>query len=188
MNSRVGRLGGHSHDSRNLTFLFRSREATTHRVYLNEVDTPQTGIREPLNSPIPHPGPARLCARPSTDHERHLTKSSNHSIAGEPASSAGSRRTPSQRVRGGLSNCVSILRFRKSARACKGDPQTLRAVHPQSDPEGHEGNAVRIKHLEAGAAAPRLEYVTAVSGLAGDRELRLLNQDRQKINRLLTHF
>ena len=44
MNSRVGRLGGHSYDSRNLTFLFRSREATTHRVYLNEVDTPQTGI------------------------------------------------------------------------------------------------------------------------------------------------
>ena len=40
MNSRVGRLGGHSHDSRNLTFLFRSRGATTHRVYLNEVDTP----------------------------------------------------------------------------------------------------------------------------------------------------
>ena len=40
MNSRVGRLGCHSHDSRNLTFLFRSREATTHRVYLNEVDTP----------------------------------------------------------------------------------------------------------------------------------------------------
>ena len=39
MNSRVGRLGGHSHDSRNLTFLFRSREATTHRVYMNEVDT-----------------------------------------------------------------------------------------------------------------------------------------------------
>ncbi len=37
MNSRVGRLGGHSHDSRNLTFLFRSREATTHRVYLNAV-------------------------------------------------------------------------------------------------------------------------------------------------------
>ena len=37
MNSHVGRLGGHSHDSRNLTFLFRSREATTHRVYLNEV-------------------------------------------------------------------------------------------------------------------------------------------------------
>ena len=37
---RVGRLGGHSHDSRNLPFLFRSREATTHRVYLNEVDTP----------------------------------------------------------------------------------------------------------------------------------------------------
>ena len=47
MNSRVGRLGGHSHDSRNLTFLFRSREATTHRVYLNEVDTPlsQNGSR-----------------------------------------------------------------------------------------------------------------------------------------------
>ena len=42
MNSRVGWLGGHPHDSRNLTFLFRSREATTHRVYLNEVDTPQT--------------------------------------------------------------------------------------------------------------------------------------------------
>ena len=44
MNSRVGRLGGHSHDSRNLTFLFRSREATTHRVYLNEVDTPLYSI------------------------------------------------------------------------------------------------------------------------------------------------
>ena len=44
MNSRVGRLGGHSHDSRNLTFLFRSREATTHRVYLNEVDTPLLDI------------------------------------------------------------------------------------------------------------------------------------------------
>ena len=44
MNSRVGRLGGHSHDSRNLTFLFRSREATTHRVYLNEVDTPLDAI------------------------------------------------------------------------------------------------------------------------------------------------
>ena len=39
MNSRVGRLGGHSHDSRNLTFLFQSREATTYRVYLNEVRT-----------------------------------------------------------------------------------------------------------------------------------------------------
>ena len=48
MNSRVGRLGGHSHDSRNLTFLFRSREATTHRVYLNEVDTPQGSIESPL--------------------------------------------------------------------------------------------------------------------------------------------
>ena len=46
MNSRVGRLGGHSHDSRNLTFLFRSREATTHRVYLNEVDTPPQGFSE----------------------------------------------------------------------------------------------------------------------------------------------
>ena len=44
MNSRVGRLGGHSHDSRNLTFLFRSRQATTHRVYLNEVDTPLVRI------------------------------------------------------------------------------------------------------------------------------------------------
>ena len=44
MNSRVGRLGGHSHDSRNRTFLFRSREATTHRVYLNEVDTPLVRI------------------------------------------------------------------------------------------------------------------------------------------------
>ena len=50
MNSRVGRLGGHSHDARNLTFLFRSREATTHRVYLNEVDTQLLPFsdREPL--------------------------------------------------------------------------------------------------------------------------------------------
>ena len=54
MNSRVGRLGGHSHDSRNLTFLFRSREATTHRVYLNEVDTP---LR------------ANLYAKPFASHE-----------------------------------------------------------------------------------------------------------------------
>ena len=46
MNSRVGRLGGHSHDSRNLTFLFRSREATTHRVYLNEVDTPLEALEK----------------------------------------------------------------------------------------------------------------------------------------------
>ena len=29
----------------------------------------------------PAPWPARLCARSSTDHERHLTKSSSHSIA-----------------------------------------------------------------------------------------------------------
>ena len=50
MNSRVGRLGGHSHDSRNLTFLFRSREATTHRVYLNEVDTPLSQFQP--NSPL----------------------------------------------------------------------------------------------------------------------------------------
>ena len=49
MNSRVGRLGGHSHDSRNLTFLFRSREATTHRVYLNEVDTPLPAYAPELN-------------------------------------------------------------------------------------------------------------------------------------------
>ncbi len=51
MNSRVGRLGGHSHDSRNLTFLFRSREATTHRVYLNEVDTQHNGFSEEYNGP-----------------------------------------------------------------------------------------------------------------------------------------
>ena len=38
MNSRVGRLGGHSHDSRNLTFLFRSREATTHAWYRKAAD------------------------------------------------------------------------------------------------------------------------------------------------------
>ena len=53
MNSRVGRLGGHSHDSRNLTFLFRSREATTHRVYLNEVDTPLIGYLRLKSKPFP---------------------------------------------------------------------------------------------------------------------------------------
>ncbi len=53
MNSRVGRLGGHSHDSRNLTFLFRSREATTHRVYLNEVDTPQRPFYRPCSHQTP---------------------------------------------------------------------------------------------------------------------------------------
>ena len=54
MNSRVGRLGGHSHDSRNLTFLFRSREATTHRVYLNEVDTPLLGFWAAVGRVIRH--------------------------------------------------------------------------------------------------------------------------------------
>ena len=86
-----------------------------------------------------------------------------------------------------LQLCLDLA-IQKIGAGVQGDPQTLRAVHLQSDPEGHEGNAVRIKHLEAGAAAPRLENVTAISGLAGDRELRLLNQDRQKINCLLTHF
>ena len=63
MNSRVGRLGGHSHDARNLTFLFRSREATTHRVYLNEVDTPLvdyyvtvSNIVSQCRGPAPVPG------------------------------------------------------------------------------------------------------------------------------------
>ena len=45
------------------------------------------------------------------------------------------------------------LEIQKIGAGVQGDPQTLRAVHPQSDPEGHEGNAVRIKHLEAGAAS-----------------------------------
>ncbi len=57
MNSRVGRLGGHSHDSRNLTFLFRSREATTHRVYLNEVDTPlRPDLIQQINDSFLHNG------------------------------------------------------------------------------------------------------------------------------------
>ena len=38
MNPRVGWLGGHSDGSRNPIFLFGSCEATTHRVYLNEMD------------------------------------------------------------------------------------------------------------------------------------------------------
>ena len=45
-----------------------------------------------------------------------------------------------------------------------------------------------IEHLEAGTAAPRLENVTPVSAQARDRKLRLPNQDRQTINRLLTRF
>ena len=45
-----------------------------------------------------------------------------------------------------------------------------------------------IEHLEAGTAAPRLENVAPVSALTRDRKLRLLNQDRQTINRLLTRF
>ena len=64
MNSRVGRLGGHSHDSRNLTFLFRSREATTHRVYLNEVDTPLPPIPDILDPQCPVDGLAQYPARP----------------------------------------------------------------------------------------------------------------------------
>ena len=69
-----------------------------------------------------HPAPelARLHSWSSTDHERHLAKSSSHAFAGEPASSLGSKRTPSQGLRGGaLANWVLILRFRKAARACK---------------------------------------------------------------------
>ena len=54
MNSRVGRLGGHSHDFRNFTFLVRSREATTHRVYLNEVDTPLKQFRIPFTGSDDH--------------------------------------------------------------------------------------------------------------------------------------
>ena len=45
-----------------------------------------------------------------------------------------------------------------------------------------------IERLEAGTAAPRLENVAPVSALTRDRKLRLLNQDRQTINRLLTRF
>ena len=37
---------------RNLTFLFRSREATTHRVYLNEVDTPLRTILGATLAPL----------------------------------------------------------------------------------------------------------------------------------------
>ena len=62
MNSRVGRLGGHSHDSRNLTFLFRSREATTHRVYLNEVDTP---LSEDMIRKLTTPDGSFACLRNS---------------------------------------------------------------------------------------------------------------------------
>ena len=40
MPSRVSRLCGHTHDSGNPAWRFRSLEATTGRVYLNEVDTP----------------------------------------------------------------------------------------------------------------------------------------------------
>ena len=73
-------------------------------------------------------GSARLSARSNTDHERHLSKSSSHFIAGEPGSNPGSRRTPSQGVwGGGPSTRVLILRFRKAARACK-------AVHRASEP------------------------------------------------------
>ena len=73
-------------------------------------------------------GSARLSARSNTDHERHLSKSSSHFIAGEPGSNPGSRRMPSQGVwGGGPSTRVSILRFRKAARACK-------AVHRASEP------------------------------------------------------
>ena len=67
MNSRVGRLGGHSHDSRNLTFLFRSREATTHRVYLNEVDTPL----------------ARFWALPFSPDSHFSFDSANHRVASD---------------------------------------------------------------------------------------------------------
>ena len=73
MNSRVGRLGGHSHDARNLTFLFRSREATTHRVYLNEVDTPLRVFRKlfPAGSSGRPSGPEVVCSQslPSRDRE-----------------------------------------------------------------------------------------------------------------------
>ena len=79
----------------------------------------KTGIREPLNSPIPHPGPLDSAPGPAPTTRGILQNLPATPSAGEPASSAGSRRTPSQRVRGGLSGCVLILRFRKSARACK---------------------------------------------------------------------
>ena len=75
MNSRVGRLGGHSHDSRYLTFLFRSREATTHRVYLNEVDTPLRTIL----------GATLICSVP---FYRRLSKAVYQHPAGQPVRDA----------------------------------------------------------------------------------------------------
>ena len=65
MNSRVGRLGGHSHDARNLTFLFRSREATTHRVYLNEVDTQHALYKEARDQWATHMKNSAMLSTPS---------------------------------------------------------------------------------------------------------------------------
>ena len=145
-----------------------------------------------FESPSIHP--SRTRARSTLRPVQHRPREASYKIF-QPLHRRGTRKqcrfekdAQPERSGEGLSNCVSILRFRKSARACKAIHRPCEQSTPQSDPEGHEGNAVGIKHLEAGAAAPRLEYVTAVSDLAGDRELRLLNQDRQKINRLLTHF
>ena len=45
-----------------------------------------------------------------------------------------------------------------------------------------------IDYLEAGTAAPWLENGTAVSGLTGNLKLRLLNQDRETLNRLKARF
>ena len=125
------------------------------------------GKDESCRHPSIHPSQAR--ARSTLRTVQHRPRQASCKIF-QPrhrqvtGSSRGSRRTPSQRLRGrALSNWVLILRFRKAARACK-------AVHRDSE------------------QSPRLENVTAVSLLTGDRKLRLLNQDRQKINRLRAHF
>ena len=92
-------------------------------------------IPELINSPIPAPGLARLRTWSSTAHERHLAKSSSHFLAGEPGSSPGSRRTPSQGGRGECSNCVLILRFRKLARACKAVHRACEQYPPSPTPK-----------------------------------------------------
>ena len=145
-------------------------------------------IPELINSPIPAPGRARLRTWSSTAHERHLAKSSSHFLAGEPGSSPGSRRTPSQGGRGECSNCVLILRFRKLARACKAVHRACEQSTPQARHRSSPGTPRPHRAPGSKDSAPRLENITAVSRLTQDRKLRLLNQDRQKINRLRTHF
>ena len=137
----------------------------------------KTGIREPFNSPIPHPGPLDSAPGPAQTTRGILQNLPATPSPGNPLAVQVREGRPA-RESGEDSLAVSRSRDSENRRGHVRRSTDPASSPPQSDPEGHEGNAVRIKYLEAGTAGPRLENVTAISNLAGDQEPGLLNQDK----------